>query len=208
MGAWSAKTNVAGQWIQVDIASVAVVTRVATQGRQDASQWVTSYYLEYRANTAHYTSYDNRKIFSGNRDRTSVVTHNLNPPIIEYFTVCDLSPCQNGGSCNEQGGVHTCNCTYYFYGANCEKGCNVTPPVGMENGAISNSSITASTEYSSNFAAWSGRLRHLWSSWSPSTGRAGEWLQVDLGKTINVTGTVATLIYLTIRHVQVEWTTS
>ncbi|XP_028516413.1 EGF-like repeat and discoidin I-like domain-containing protein 3 [Exaiptasia diaphana] len=111
-----------------------------------------------------------------------------NKTTLEYFTVCDLSPCQNGGSCNEQGGVHTCNCTYYFYGANCEKGCNVTPPVGMENGAISNSSITASTEYSSNFAAWSGRLRHLWSSWSPSTGRAGEWLQVDLGKTINVTG--------------------
>ena len=46
-GAWSAKKNDANQWLQVDLGSrYARVTRVATQGRNAASQWVTAYKLQ------------------------------------------------------------------------------------------------------------------------------------------------------------------
>ena len=47
-GAWSAKTNDANQWLQVDLSSPQVtVTRVTTQGRNGYSfgQWVTKYKL-------------------------------------------------------------------------------------------------------------------------------------------------------------------
>lgn len=47
MGAWSAKTNNHNQWIQVDLSRSMKVTGIATQGREEANQWVTAYYVLY-----------------------------------------------------------------------------------------------------------------------------------------------------------------
>ena len=47
VGAWCVKKNDVNQWLQIDLATLTTVTKVATQGRQDASQWVTSYTLSY-----------------------------------------------------------------------------------------------------------------------------------------------------------------
>ena len=47
-GAWSAKKNDANQWLQVDLgASYTKVTRVASQRRLGADQWVKTYRLQY-----------------------------------------------------------------------------------------------------------------------------------------------------------------
>ena len=47
-GAWSASRNDIQQWLQVDLGSqYAKVTRVGTQGRDDYSQWVIKYKLQY-----------------------------------------------------------------------------------------------------------------------------------------------------------------
>lgn len=47
-GAWSAKTSDANQWLQVNLGGRCIkVTRVATQGRNDADEWVTKYKLQY-----------------------------------------------------------------------------------------------------------------------------------------------------------------
>ena len=47
-GAWSASRNDVQQWLQVDLGSqYAKVTRVGTQGRDDYSQWVIKYKLQY-----------------------------------------------------------------------------------------------------------------------------------------------------------------
>ena len=57
-GAWSAKTNDANQWLQVDLgASYATVTRVATQGRLGADQWVTKYRLQYSNDGVNFQDY-------------------------------------------------------------------------------------------------------------------------------------------------------
>ena len=53
-GAWSAKVNDRGQFLEVDLGRVAKVTRMATQGRQDADQWVTSYTLSYSTSYGGY----------------------------------------------------------------------------------------------------------------------------------------------------------
>ncbi|XP_030847155.1 lactadherin-like [Strongylocentrotus purpuratus] len=42
-GGWSAETNDLNQWIQVDLLATYRIVRVATQGREDYSQWVTSF---------------------------------------------------------------------------------------------------------------------------------------------------------------------
>ena len=47
MGAWSARHNNYNQWIQVDLGKSMKVTGVATQGREETSQWVTAFYVLY-----------------------------------------------------------------------------------------------------------------------------------------------------------------
>ena len=50
-GGWSAGKRNAWQWFQVDLGSQYVkITGVATQGRQEHDEWVTSYKLRYGNN--------------------------------------------------------------------------------------------------------------------------------------------------------------
>ena len=56
-GSWSARTNDVNQWLQIDLGNQASkVTRLATQGRNAFSQWVTKYKLQYSQDgvTFHY----------------------------------------------------------------------------------------------------------------------------------------------------------
>ena len=46
-GGWSAGILEENQWLQIDLGSYTTVTRVATQGRNVVSQWVTKYRLQY-----------------------------------------------------------------------------------------------------------------------------------------------------------------
>ena len=46
-GGWSALRNDVNQWLQVDLVSYTTVTRVATQGRNEFSEWVTKYRIQY-----------------------------------------------------------------------------------------------------------------------------------------------------------------
>ena len=47
-GSWSARANDVNQWFQIDLRNQNTkVTRVATQGRNAYSQWVTKYKLQY-----------------------------------------------------------------------------------------------------------------------------------------------------------------
>jgi len=56
-GAWCVKTNNNKQWLQIDLGTPTTVTRVATQGRQDSSQWVTSYSLSYSLTGSYWVQY-------------------------------------------------------------------------------------------------------------------------------------------------------
>ena len=46
-GGWSALDNDLSQWLQVNLGSYTTVTRIATQGRNGFSEWVTKYILQY-----------------------------------------------------------------------------------------------------------------------------------------------------------------
>ena len=57
-GSWSAGNNNSSQWLQIDLLDQGNnVTRVATQGRHDASQWVTKYRLQYSEDGKIFHSY-------------------------------------------------------------------------------------------------------------------------------------------------------
>ena len=56
-GAWCVKTRNSNQWLQIDLGHPTSVTKVATQGRQDASQWVTSYSLSYSLTSSYWVQY-------------------------------------------------------------------------------------------------------------------------------------------------------
>jgi hypothetical protein len=66
-GAWSSvANNKYDEWLQIDLGVVSMVTKVATQGRQDADQWVKQYYIKYSIDGIHWAEckdkYSNRKV--------------------------------------------------------------------------------------------------------------------------------------------------
>ena len=69
MGAWSSRHNNHNQWLQVDLGRSMKVMGINTQGRQDADQWVTAYYILYSSDGARFAYvrewWDNVKVSSG-----------------------------------------------------------------------------------------------------------------------------------------------
>ena len=49
-GGWSPRRNDRNRWLQIDFQAMTKVTRVATQGMQNANYWVTKYYIKYGKN--------------------------------------------------------------------------------------------------------------------------------------------------------------
>ena len=64
-GAWIPKTQDMGQWIQVDLGKITKITRIATQGRQDAAQWVKSYSISYSVNGGPFLPYNKNQVNVG-----------------------------------------------------------------------------------------------------------------------------------------------
>ena len=56
-GGWSAKVNRRGQWIQFDLRRPKTIVKVVTQGRADANQWVTRYFIKYSSDAFYWTPY-------------------------------------------------------------------------------------------------------------------------------------------------------
>ena len=66
VGSWSSRYNLIGQWLQVDLGTAVVVTKIATQGRASWSQWVTSYRLSYSSDGSNFQQYDKVSKISNN----------------------------------------------------------------------------------------------------------------------------------------------
>lgn len=80
--------------------------------------------------------------------------------------------------------------------------------LGMESGAISDAQISASTEWSTSYAAIYSRLyfrgnEHIKGAWAAKTNDANQWLQIDLIGQDSFVTRVATQG----RHDFVQWVT-
>ena len=61
-GSWSPRSNDVNQWLQIDLGSrQSNVTRVATQGRNGALQWVTKYKLQYSNDGVNFHYYKGQR---------------------------------------------------------------------------------------------------------------------------------------------------
>ena len=90
-GAWSARTNDANQWLQVQLHTIYKITFVATQGRNGVDQWVSKYMLHYSKDGEHFQYYRERghntnKVIM-NRDKKKHVSVNSQEFKQRYFFV-------------------------------------------------------------------------------------------------------------------------
>ena len=71
VGAWCVLTRDANQWLQIDLGAGTTVTKVATQGRQDSDQWVTSYAISYspvKSSWVYVMTHGKKKVYGHDRD--------------------------------------------------------------------------------------------------------------------------------------------
>ncbi|XP_022779915.1 polycystic kidney disease protein 1-like 2 isoform X2 [Stylophora pistillata] len=120
--------------------------------------------------------------------------------------LCDSSPCQNGGTCQDGGPPSSesslpmyCQCAEKFSGRFCavpKDSADCQTALGMENYGIPNERVQASSEWKFDKAIH-GRL-HFQSrsgnqgAWSAKTKDANQWLQIDLGSVFTKVTGVAT----------------
>ena len=55
MGAWCSRHKNHNQWLQIDMGRAMKVSGINTQGRQDADQWVTAYYVLYGSDGTRFS---------------------------------------------------------------------------------------------------------------------------------------------------------
>ena len=56
-GAWVAKYRNTKQWLHIDLGQMSIIKGIATQGRREAHQWVSSYVLSYGKNGRRFRGY-------------------------------------------------------------------------------------------------------------------------------------------------------
>ncbi|XP_028416207.1 lactadherin-like [Dendronephthya gigantea] len=70
-----------GSWLQVDLGQNTAVTGFSTRGTcYNNEEWAISYSISYRDSGSAWTLYEESgtaKVFQGNKDRNSIVTHTL-----------------------------------------------------------------------------------------------------------------------------------
>ncbi|XP_066592503.1 discoidin domain-containing receptor 2-like [Prorops nasuta] len=90
-GAWCPRKQIESgirEWLQVDLGEPHVITGLQSQGRYDhgrGQEYVEEYTVEYRrpgfSDWRQYKRWDNKEVLTGNIDTSTVVSHNLIPPI-------------------------------------------------------------------------------------------------------------------------------
>ena len=76
---WTAGNTTSPQWFKVDLGQVEIVSAVATQGRNNFAQWITSYRIEYSSDDSNYTVYNGGAAFTANSDQNTIVKNNFSP---------------------------------------------------------------------------------------------------------------------------------
>ena len=67
IGAWCPKAKSSNQWLQIDLGETTAVTKMATQGRYNSDDRVTTYKLSYSVDGIHWTTYKQRSVDKVNK---------------------------------------------------------------------------------------------------------------------------------------------
>lgn len=78
---WASNVSNTSQWFEVDLGQIETILAVASQGRENYDQWVTSYRIQYSNDGSTFTDYNGGATLTANSDRNTVVRHDLSSPI-------------------------------------------------------------------------------------------------------------------------------
>ncbi|XP_078614351.1 uncharacterized protein LOC144883627 [Branchiostoma floridae x Branchiostoma japonicum] len=88
-GGWGPSQDNINQWLQVEVGLALSVTGVITQGSSEASEWVTSYKLQFSMDGSNWVTQMDQsgveQIFEGNFDRNTIVTATLPAPVATRY---------------------------------------------------------------------------------------------------------------------------
>ncbi|XP_060090604.1 coagulation factor V [Heteronotia binoei] len=184
--AWSTeKEN--GSWVQVDLQREVLITGIQTQGAKQLTKhlYTEEYFIVYSKNGRRWIAFRGNstgaQFFEGNSDGTEIKENHIDPPIIAryirvYPTVCYNRP------------------TLRMELLGCEiEGCSM--PLGLENGAIKDAQITASSYKKNWLYSWEPSLARLnrkgrVNAWQAKSNNNNQWLQIDLHQPKKITAII------------------
>ncbi|EDO48085.1 predicted protein, partial [Nematostella vectensis] len=183
-GAWVARLRNRHQWLQFDATGMTRFTGIATQGRYEANQWVTSYTLKFGNDGRPINAFQDKdvsdmQVFRGNYDRYIVVKHAFVRPITARYL--RVHPLKWRSWISMRVELYGC-----VVGPRCNKA------LGMSTGRINSKAVTASSKWDANHGPWLARLNLAragarMGGWSAKINNRLQWLLVDLGGPRKVT---------------------
>ncbi|XP_050997639.1 coagulation factor VIII isoform X1 [Acomys russatus] len=186
INAWSTKEPFS--WIKVDLLTPMIIHGIKTQGARQkfSSLYISQFIIMYSFDGKKWLSYRGNStgtlmVFFGNVDSSGIKHNSFNPPIIARYI--RLHPTHSSIRSTLRMELMGCDLN------------SCSMPLGMESKVISDTQITASSYFSNMFATWfpSQARLHLQgrtNAWRPKVNDPKEWLQVDLQKTMKVTGII------------------
>uniref|UniRef100_A0A8C6R014 Coagulation factor VIII n=1 Tax=Nannospalax galili TaxID=1026970 RepID=A0A8C6R014_NANGA len=186
INAWS--TNEPFSWIKVDLLTPMIIHGIQTQGARQkfSSLYISQFIIMYSLDGKKWLTYRGNStgtlmVFFGNVDSSGIKHNIFNPPIIARYI--RLHPTH-----------YSIRSTLRMELIGCDlNSCSI--PLGMESKVISDEQITASSYFTNIFATWSPsqarlHLQGRTNAWRPKVNNPKEWLQVDLRKTMKITGII------------------
>ncbi|XP_061410706.1 neuropilin-2-like isoform X1 [Lethenteron reissneri] len=180
-----APTESAREWLQVDLRFVRLLGAVATQGALASNStgapcFVTAFRLEYSTSGSDWTVYrdvEKNKVIQGNRDDGGVALHRFAEAVVARYV--RVKPVRWRGGLGLRLELYGC----HISDAPCSE------MLGLVSGEIGDRQLSASSSRDVRWGAPAARLLSARSGWVPANVQAGgQWLQVDLGTTRQVSG--------------------
>eukprot|EP00794_Sanderia_malayensis_P017289 gene17289-19017_t len=172
---WCANPSDSSPYLLVNLGSPKTITGFGVQGDSNADNWPTEVKISYGNKQCCLTELT--EVFEGNGDRNRVVLHWFTSLKIGQFLKIKITT-SNGRKCIR---IQVLGCDTK-YGR---------PPLGMTNGLIKNSQITATSRYRNDWR-WdgsTGRLRVTGNRWcSAQPLNYQDYLQVDFRRIVTLTG--------------------
>jgi len=85
---WCARDLDVMQFLHVGFEIPHLIVRVATQGRADADQWISEYYLKWSLDGEEWNVVEGGRLFQGNTDRNTIVKHDISPILARCIRFC------------------------------------------------------------------------------------------------------------------------
>ncbi|ELT93506.1 hypothetical protein CAPTEDRAFT_105177, partial [Capitella teleta] len=187
-GGWCPAVNIPGEWIQVEFDATMSVQAIKTRGRQDNQQWIESYIIHFSDDGVDWEDYQEpygtTKVFEGNTDHNTTVIQSLHSPVRAKFVrliIVTFSP-NNIGMRFEILGCH-----FSEY--------KKTELISGVDHYLPDDHLTASSQLDDAHGPNRSRLHEPASSglsggWVPRHMDNNQWIQVDFGYDISVTGII------------------